>query len=343
MAAKNSDNNKKANKKSGGHSKENGGSGESKPKKRSAGASSGSLFALSLPERAVRSVIGTAGATAREITHVIIPPALRHTRFWNAAVERSFKILAEGVGNVKSTKKGAVPPDVARMAVGSVVDTAALVVFQISPLWLLAVVTDVASGSRQYLDEVVLELREKGALEKDVNIHNIDHLLTVLEDTAGELQGDVDRPPLSVGELRASVERIRESIVKIPEGEREREAARFAAELHEISKKEGRTLRELSNAIALRMASSARLAGLAAVASVDVGARLFVEKGWRPYSMQLRSIGRLGYGRYLAHVAKPIGDAIVKNFDPHTETLTAQLLTGRLWHDALDHLRSRKS
>lgn len=298
------------------------------------------LFALSLPERAVRSVIGTAGATAREITHVLVPPALRHTRFWNAAVERSLKILAEGVGHVKSTKKGEPDVDVARMAVGSVVDTAALVVFHVSPLWLLAVVHDVAAGSRQYLDEVVDELRARGSLEKDINIKNIDHLLTVLEETAGELQGDVDRPPLSVNELRGSVERIRESVAKVPKQTIQADAEKFAKNLSDISKKEGRSLREVSNAVGLRVATSAQLAGRAAIAGVDVAARLFVDKGWKPYQTQLRSIGRMGYARYLAHAAKPIGDAIATNFNPDTETLTAQLLTGQLWHDALAKLRS---
>ncbi|MBI3819732.1 MAG: hypothetical protein HY286_13635 [Planctomycetes bacterium] len=308
-------------------------------KKRTKGKS---IFALSLPERAVRSVVGTAGATAREITNAVVPPAVRGTRFWNAAVDRSLNILAEGIGNVKSNKKTGSDVDVARQAVGSVVDTAAMVVFHVSPLWLLAVVHDVASGSRKYLDEVVLELRERGSLEKDVNIHNIDHLLTVLENTAGNLQGDVDRPPLSVGELRGSVDRIRESMSGAPPDEVREEALKFGKALEEISKKEGRSPREISNAMAIRVATSARLAGNAAVAGVDVAARLFVVKGWRPYQLQLRSIARVGFARYLGHAVKPIADAVVLNFNPHTDTLTAKLLTGRLWRSAVAKLRAAK-
>src|SRR5262245_41674053 len=173
------------------------------------------LFALSLPERAVRSVLGGAGHTAREITHVVVPPAVRKTRFWSAAIERSLKILAEGVGNVKNTGGGEPVDDIARMAVGSVVDTAALLVFHFSPLWLLAIVNDVAKGSREYLDEVVSELRAHGALEKDVKIEGVDHLLSVLERTSGRLQSDVDKPPLSVEQLRASVDEMRKSLADV--------------------------------------------------------------------------------------------------------------------------------
>jgi hypothetical protein len=300
------------------------------------------LFALSIPERAVRSVLGTAGATAREVTHVVVPPALRRTRFWNAAVERSLGILAEGVGNVKTKKKGAGDVDVARMAVGSIVDTAALVVFQVSPLWLLAVVHDVASGSRNYLDEVVRELREKGALAKDVNIDNVDHLLKVLESTSGELQSDVDRPPLSVDELKKSVVRIRGAMSERPGSEVTEEAVRFARELEATSKAEGRSLREVSNAMAVGMATSARIAGKAAVAGVDVAARLFVEKGWNPWRDQLEAVRRMGFGRYLAHAAMPMARAIMTNFDPDTDTVTAQLLTGRLWKGALAKLNRKR-
>lgn len=304
--------------------------------------SSDSLFALSIPERAVRSVLGTVGATAREVTHVIIPPAIRKTRFWNAAIERSLKMLAEGVGNVKIPKKrGEKEVDMARMAVGSVVDTAALVVFHISPLWLLAVVHDVAAGSRNYLDEVVHELREKGALEKDVNIHNIDHLLTVLEQTAGNLQDDVDRPPLSVGQLKDSVVEIRKSLAQLPKEELEPHASQFANDLEEASRAQGRSVREISNAVAVSIATNAKLASQAAVAGADVAARLFVDKGWHPYRDQLKAVHRLGYARYLARSAKPITDAIVTNFDRETDTMTAQLLTGRLWKNAMAKLKSR--
>ncbi|MFN0207721.1 MAG: hypothetical protein ACKVS6_15545 [Planctomycetota bacterium] len=303
--------------------------------------SSDSLFALSIPERAVRSVLGTVGATAREVTHVMIPPAIRQTRFWNAAIERSLKMLAEGVGNVKISKNGEQEVDMARMAVGSVVDTAALVVFHISPLWLLAVVHDIAAGSRNYLDEVVHELREKGALEKDVNIDNIDHLLTVLEQTAGSLQNDVDRPPLSVDQLKESVVEIRKSLAQVPHDELQPNAAQFANDLEEASKAQGRPVREISNAVAVSIATNAKLASRAAVAGADVAARLFVNKGWRPYRDQLRSVHRLGYARYLAQCAKPITDAIVTNFNRETDTMTAKLLTGRLWKSAMAKLKSR--
>lgn len=305
-------------------------------------AESVSMFAITLPERAVRSVIGTAGATAREITHAVIPPAIRNTRFWNAAVERSLGILAEGVGNVKLTKKGAMGADVARQAVGSVVDTAALLVFHVSPLWLLAVVHDVASGSRHYLDDVVQELRDRGALEKDIKIDNVDHLLTILERTAGELQTDVDRPPLSVGELRGTVDRIRAAMAEEEPGQVPGEIEQFEREFAAVTKEHGLSPREVSNAMAVSIVSGAKFAGAAASAGAGVAARLFVEKGWRPYRNQLKSIQRMGFARYLGHVARPISDAIITNFDPDTETLTERVVSGDLWRAALQKLQKSK-
>lgn len=297
------------------------------------------LFALSIPERAIRSLVGTAGATARELTHVLVPPVVRGTRFWNAAIERSLKILSEGVGNVKSRSAAPQEVDVARMAVGSVVDTAALVVFHVSPLWLLAAVHDVAKGSRRYLDEVVEELKDRGALAREEHIEGIDHLLTVLEKTSGELQSDVDLPPLSVKDLRASLERVRETVVSSPEGEAQAKARDLARELEAVSKREGRSLREISNAISVRAVSGAKLAGVAAVAGVDVARRILVEEGWRPYFEQLAAVRRQGFSQYLADAARPIAEAVEHNFNPQTDTLTAQLVSGRLWKRALSTLR----
>jgi hypothetical protein len=298
-------------------------------------------FAISIPERTVRSVLGTVGHTARELTHVLVPPAVRGTRFWNAAIERSLKILAEGVGRVPAKDPNEIRVDVARQAVGSVVDTAALLVFQVSPLWLLAVVYDVAKGSRRYLDEVVVELRARGALDPNVKIDGVDQLLTILERTAGELQSDVDRPPLSVEDLRSSVAEIRRAIETAPTGEIAADAGKVALELEETSAREGRTLREVSNAITVGAIAKARFAGRAAAAGVDVAKRNFVERGWRPYLEQLREVRKLGFYRYLANAAAPLQDALAANFDPRTDTLTAQLVSGRLWRDALARLQER--
>ncbi|HKE00557.1 MAG TPA: zf-TFIIB domain-containing protein [Planctomycetota bacterium] len=299
------------------------------------------LFALSLPERSVRALLGTAGATARELTHVLVPPALRQTRFWSAAIERSLKLLAEGVGRVPG-KKADAPVDVARMAVGSVVDTAALVFLQFSPLWLLAVVHDVAKGSRAYLDEVVGELKQKGLLAHDEQVEGVDHLLGVLERTSGRLQADVDLPPLSLPDLRASVEGIREAVKTRGAAEIEKEAKAVAVELERTSKAEGRSVLEVSNAVALSLADHARRAGRTARIGVDVAARLFVERGWKPYLEQLDEVRRIGFARYLADAVGPIGEGIARSFDPSSGTVTEGLVSGKLWRQAVEILRKRK-
>lgn len=297
-------------------------------------------FLLSLPERAVRQVLGTAGHAARTLTHVVVPPAIRGTRFWNSAVERSLRILAEGVGHVESggALRGS-EVDVARQAVGSVVDTAALLVFHVSPLWVLAIVNDVAKGSRQYLDEVLEELRARGALERGVRIEGVDHLLSILERTSDRLQSDVDRPPLSVEELRRSVEAVRNALDNGSRDEIEADARALADELETASRVSGGTVREVSNAVAVSLASRAKLAGRAAKAGVDVAARAVVVKGWLPYVEQLRRVRDRGFARYLAEAAAPLGAAFTTNFDPATDTLTEKLFTGETWARALDLLR----
>lgn len=310
-----------------------------KPRRGRARGARDPLFALTVPERTVRSVLGTAGHAAREITHVLVPPAVRETRFWTAAIERSLAILAEEVGRVPAREAKKKEQDLARLAVGSVVDTAALLVFHVSPLWLLAVVQDVAKGSRRYLDEVVQELRARGALVEDVQVEGVDHLLAVLERASGRLQSGVDRPPLSVAELRASVEEIRGALAERPVHGVAEEAHAIGAELEEVSRREGRSLREISNAVALHAVHHARFAGKAASAGVGAARRLVVEEGWNPYREQLREVRRLGFGRYLANAAAPLGDALAANFDPCTDTLTAQLVSGRLWRAALRRLR----
>ncbi len=302
------------------------------------------FYLFSLPERSLRSVLGTVGATTRELTHVLVPPLLRRTRLWQSAVERSLRILAEGVGRVQGGSPDATSNEFARLAVGSVVDTAALVVFHVSPLWILAAVSDVAQGSRRYLDEVVRELKARGALSREENVEGIDQLLAVLERTSSGLHADVDKPPLSVPELRRTVARVREDLGRSEESRTglQKEAREIAAELEEVSEREGRSIAEVSNAVAIGAVSSARMAGRAAAAGLDVATRIVVEQGWRPYRAQLAAVKEIGYARYVGRTARPIARAIAANFDPREDTVTAQILSGRLWRRAITILRERR-
>lgn len=120
------------------------------------------LYGLSLPERALRSAGGILGGTLRESASLLIPQAFRNSRTYSVMVQQMLDFLAEDVGGVDRPKDPGAPAKlenfVARKAVGNFVEMAALATLHLSPMMLLAIVSDVAYGSKTYLKELAGDL-----------------------------------------------------------------------------------------------------------------------------------------------------------------------------------------
>ena len=58
------------------------------------------LYALSLPERTVRSMSALGGGLLREISLLALPPKLRETAVYRATADVAFRFLIEQVGDV---------------------------------------------------------------------------------------------------------------------------------------------------------------------------------------------------------------------------------------------------
>ena len=97
------------------------------------------LYALSLPERTVRSASAAVGGVSKLLTDSLLPESVRETTLYRVMIGNTQKFVIESLGNVK-TKEGEKLPDdfVARKIVGNVVDAAGIFAFRFSPLWVFA-------------------------------------------------------------------------------------------------------------------------------------------------------------------------------------------------------------
>src|SRR5439155_20421913 len=134
------------------------------------------IFTLSLPERALRSTVGLVGGAANEAASLLVPRAFRDSKSYQALIQQNLDYLRKNVGGVRRPAEDAQdtapadpspdsrPPDqvenyVARKAVGSFVDAAGLLTFHLSPVVLLALLSDLAHGSNAFLKELAQELK----------------------------------------------------------------------------------------------------------------------------------------------------------------------------------------
>ena len=158
-------------------------------------------YGLSIPERALRSTAGVVGGALRESAAVLLPQAFRDAKTYRVFVGQMLDFMAEDMGGVQGTAPSDEPRVegyVARKTVGNFVELASLATLHLSPMLVLAVVSDVAYGSKAYLNELAEELEKRQVIDDAATIQKADDLLAAVADVSRRTATAFDTPPLSI-------------------------------------------------------------------------------------------------------------------------------------------------
>jgi hypothetical protein len=265
-------------------------------------------FLLSLPERAVRALVAALGGAVHETAEVVLPRFARRSRLYEATAKNMLRIAIELVGSVERPREADAPEAdelAKRKAAGNALELGSIAAFGFSPLWLLAAASDVARGSRVYLEALTGELKRAGVLREGAEIATVDDLLGALEGASGTTARLVDVPPLELAQLRSSLGELRASADELP---RPDELAALYRGLRRTAARERRPLLEVSAGMGLAFLTSAR----------DVGREHVVV----PYREDWEPLREEGFGAYARRIARPYGEAMAGHFDPQRPSWT---------------------
>lgn len=292
------------------------------------------FFGLSLPERAVRSTIGLAAGTAKETAEFLVPQAFQDSRTYSIVVRNSLRFLTEEIGGVESSDDDEPPPVedyLARKAVGNFVDLAGWASLSCSPVWLMAVISDVAYGTKTYVRELADELQEKGLIDEDSTINGIDDLLGAIQGATGETAGLFDTPPLSIDDLKATLTATRQSLesADITQLVPESELTKYWEEMKGVATAEDVSLLGVSGALTMLTIQKVSTVGQGALTGVQVAGGLVNRHMIDHYFDSLGTLKEQGIYNTLRDTSEPYIDAVWTNFSVERETWTEQLLSGR--------------
>jgi hypothetical protein len=267
-------------------------------------------FALSLPERAARSLVAAVAGLIHESALFVLPRFVRRSRLYEATAKNLLRISIELVGGVEAAStvepEAPAPKELAvRKGAGNVVELGSIAAFGFSPLWLLAAASDVARGSRVYLEALTAELKAAGVLSEDAQFGSVDELLGAFEGGSGTAARLIDIPPVELAELRKSFAELRDHADELPSPD---ELAALYRGLREEARLEGRSLLEVSQGIGLAFLLSAGKVGREHLAV--------------PYAEDWKPLREEGFAAYARRVSAPYGRAIEGHFDPKRETWT---------------------
>lgn len=295
------------------------------------------LYTLSLPERAVRSSVGAVGGAVRESTGLLVPQAIRDSTTYSVLVQQTLDFLTEDVGGVKKAQVTGEQPArvenfVARKTVGNFVEMAGLATLHLSPLMVLAVVSDVAHGSQSYLKELAEELRREGVIDEQSTIDSTGDLLEALGRTSKTASAAFDTPPLSLEGLRETLNQTTTAAgeIDLTKALPQSEINRMWQEMRDLASEEEVSLLELSSAMTLHSLGKIANVGRGALSTVRVAGNLFDRHILDHYSSALSDIHNKGYYNTLAEVSGPYIEALWQNFSTERSTITEDLLNGRI-------------
>jgi hypothetical protein len=291
------------------------------------------LYGLSLPERFLRSSVGLAAGAASEASAFLVPQAFQNSKTYTVVVRNSLKFLTEDIAGVPSQSEQAAACEnfLARKAVGNFVDLAGLATLHVSPLWLLAIVSDVAYGSRGYVLELAEELKKQGLIDETSTIHHVDDVLEAVRSASGQASELFDTPPLSVDELRKTLQETRAAIASadytsiLPESE----LARSWEEMRSIASQEDVSLLSVSGAMTMNALEKMKTVSQGTLTGVRVAGGLFNRHVVGHYSDSLTKLREDGFYQTVRDSYQPYIDGVWNNLAVDRETWTEEFLSGR--------------
>jgi hypothetical protein len=311
------------------------------------------LYGLSLPERAIRSTGALMGGTLRESSELLLPRAFRNSQSYRLFLQQMLDFVVEDIGGVPRDKDApasaaGVDNFVAKKAVANFIDLASLATVYMSPLLLLALLSDVAYGSQAYLKEFSKELKEQGIIGENSTIDNAADLLSAVRDASAVGSEALSIPPLTLKELKITIEQTQNAIKSMKPAQLipQAEAKRLWDEIHATARREKVGVLQVSGAMGMYVLNRAGNAGRGALSTVKVAGGLVDRHIFNYYQDGLKDIRTKGLYASITESSKPYIDAVWRNFAIGKSTITQDLFSGRLllriWRAIRDRLFRRR-
>ncbi len=284
----------------------------------------------------MRTGAGLVGGVLRESAGLLVPRSFQSSRTYEVMVQQMLDFLVHDVGGVAAGEKpsttSSVDNYVARKAIGNFVDMASLATLHMSPLLLLAAVSDLAHGSSVYLKELADELKAQGIIAEDSTIDHVNDLLTAVSDASARTGQVFNTPPLSVESLRQTIDETRAALASAKGAQLlpQAEVRRMWDEMRDIANREGVGLLAVSGAATMHALDKIGTVGRGALSTVKVAGSLLDRHVLAHYSQALKDIRAQGLYASLAKTSAPYVAAVWTNFQPNRSTVTVDLLNGKL-------------
>ena len=292
-------------------------------------------YALSIPERLIRSASALSAGLVREVAEVALPIGVRRGQLYRNLVDATLRFMIEDLGQVDGVYPGEeklAKDFLLRRSVGNGIDVLGMLAFHASPIWVLAALADVSDTGRQLIPQIADALKKEGLLAADDSFTSMDQLLQGLERTSAQLADAANTPPLDVAGLRTEWTKLVEEARRLPTPKLPSTSALTGlwSELRAAADEQNRSVFEVSSLLAVSAVSSlperARLLSKSAAVIARTSGGVLSQGLLDHYRATLGEIHDTGYVAYGSRQLAPYLRAALGAFSPQRETSTGKLI-----------------
>ena len=293
------------------------------------------LYALSLPERTLRSLSALSGGILREVSELALPAKVRDAALYRATAGIGLRFLIEQLGDVRGIYPRQDPLSrqfVRRYAVGSSIEMVGVATIFLSPVWVLAALGDATRVGKTLFSEIGDALKAEKLLDPGAQFETMAQLLDGMERTSTHLALTVNMPPLDVTGLRREWEQFRENLAVLPPARLPTAAdvERAWNSLQTVSRDVQQSVFSVSAAMGMSALSSvpSRLQWLSRSAAVAARTTGMVVGGafLDHYAAASKELTATGFAAYCAKHSRPYLVAAIRGFLPEKRSWTERLL-----------------
>lgn len=295
-------------------------------------------YSASLPERTLRSAGALAGGLVRESANWLVPSAFRNSKSYSIFVQQMLDFVVNDIGGVRRAMSGnreELNQDqvfLARKTVGNLLDMTALATFHLSPLTVLAIFSDMAYGSKVYMEQLSARLKEHGIIDEQTTIDGAAQLLAALEKASGNAVGMFDQPPISIEGMRKTIQETQAAIEEVDPTQLLpfAEIDQLWRQMELAAKDQNASIWDVSATMSVVALNNIQAVGKGTAVSLEIAGNMFSTHIVSHYWDALRAIEREGLIPTLSKSSEPYLEAVWTNFTIDRKTWTEQLLSGEL-------------
>lgn len=288
-------------------------------------------FYLTLPERTLRSLTSAVTGITSLTTKLLMPKFIKNSATYRVTFGMLQQFLIETVAEVKQEAPDIELKDnyVVRKTAGAFVEGIGLLSIHFSPVWMLAIVSDISGGSKEYLNRLIHDLKKNGIVKDEAKFNSVFDLLEGVRNSSKLGVDSIDMPPISKDEfLKLKTDMVKnfkdngnqtKAIMKDLEG--------VWKQMHQVSKDENFAISKLNGTMTLDLMKKTATKGIDMTkATSETMMGLFNDVIIKSYKESINELSEHGKRKYVIDHLTPFMSQFSKHFDKNKLTMTDKLI-----------------